>query len=190
MNNVNQHTPHTEPLHPAPSAARIAELIAPASARCDFERGWFWTAAPSAHESEQDTLAFRQRPDGDGIDVRCKSAGCRRERMIKRSGDAQRRVDLVPGLRRPLPTPRTGSETADEALTRRASDSNQSPRAQLERHPPDVRAAAAGPRRWRSASTCRSSPSTPSVSGWGGLGSFAASSSSRRGALAKAARKR
>ena len=29
-------------------------------------------------------MAFRQRPDGDGIDVRCKSAGCRRERIIKR----------------------------------------------------------------------------------------------------------
>ena len=65
-----------------PTAARIADLIAPHQ-RVRFERGWFWTAAV-CHESEQDTLAFRQRPDGDGIDVRCKSAGCRREQVIKR----------------------------------------------------------------------------------------------------------
>ncbi len=65
-----------------PTAARIAELIAPQH-RVRFERGWFWTAA-TCHESEQDLLAFRQRPDGDGIDVRCKSAGCSRERIIRR----------------------------------------------------------------------------------------------------------
>ncbi|MCY4619183.1 MAG: hypothetical protein OXD50_11655 [Chloroflexi bacterium] len=65
-----------------PTAARIAELIAPRQ-RVRFERGWFWTAAV-CHESEQDLLAFRQRPDGDGIDVRCKSAGCSRERIIRR----------------------------------------------------------------------------------------------------------
>ena len=64
-----------------PSAARIADLIAPAQ-RVRFERGWFWTAA-ACHDSEQDQLSFRQRPDGDGIDVRCKSAGCSRERIIR-----------------------------------------------------------------------------------------------------------
>ena len=81
MNNVNQHTP-TRSRYTGPSAARIADLIAPRQ-RVRFERGWFWTAAV-CHESEQDTMTFRQRPDGDGIDVRCKSAGCRRERIIKR----------------------------------------------------------------------------------------------------------
>ena len=81
MNNVNQHTP-TRSRYTGPSAARIADLIAPRQ-RVRFERGWFWTAAV-CHESEQDTMVFRQRPDGDGIDVRCKSAGCRRERIIKR----------------------------------------------------------------------------------------------------------
>ena len=81
MNNVNEHTP-TRSRYTGPSAARIADLIAPQQ-RVRFERGWFWTAAV-CHESEQDTLAFRQRPDGDGIDIRCKSAGCRRERIIKR----------------------------------------------------------------------------------------------------------
>ena len=65
-----------------PTAARIAELIAPRQ-RVRFERGWFWTEAV-CHESEQDRLSFRQRPDGDGIDVRCKSAGCSRERIIRR----------------------------------------------------------------------------------------------------------
>ena len=81
MNNVNQHTP-ARSRYTGPSAARIAELIAPRQ-RVRFERGWFWTAA-ICHESEQDLVAFRQRPDGDGIDVRCKSAGCRREQVIKR----------------------------------------------------------------------------------------------------------
>ena len=75
-------TARTRSRYTGPAAARIAELIAPQQ-RVRFEQGWFWTAAV-CHESEQDTLAFRQRPDGDGIDVRCKSAGCRRERIIKR----------------------------------------------------------------------------------------------------------
>ena len=75
-------TTGTRSRYTGPSAAGIADLIAPQQ-RVRFERGWFWTAAV-CHESEQDTLSFRQRPDGDGIDVRCKSAGCRRERIIKR----------------------------------------------------------------------------------------------------------
>ncbi len=65
-----------------PTAARIAELIAP-QRRVRFERGWFWTEA-ACHDSEQDLLGFRQRPDGDGIDVRCNSTGCSRERIIRR----------------------------------------------------------------------------------------------------------
>lgn len=81
MSNVNERTP-TRVRYTGPSAARIADLIAPRQ-RVRFERGWFWTAAV-CHESEQDLLAFRQRPDGDGIDVRCRSAGCRREQVIKR----------------------------------------------------------------------------------------------------------
>ena len=63
-----------------PSAARIADLL---PQRVRFERGWFWTTAV-CHESEQDLLGFRQRPDGDGIDVRCTSADCKRERVIRR----------------------------------------------------------------------------------------------------------
>lgn len=80
---VNKSTrTHARSRYTGPSAARIADLIAPQQ-RVRFERGWFWTAAV-CHDSEQDTMAFRQRPDGDGIDVRCKSAGCRREQVIKR----------------------------------------------------------------------------------------------------------
>ena len=83
VSNVREST-RTRSRYTGPTAARIAELIAQ-SQRVRFERGWFWTAAV-CHESEQDEdlVAFRQRPDGDGIDVRCKSAGCRRERIIKR----------------------------------------------------------------------------------------------------------
>ncbi len=81
LNNVRE-SARTQSRYTGPSAARIADLIAPQQ-RVRFERGWFWTAA-ACHDSEQDTLAFRQRPDGDGIDVRCKSVGCRRERIIKR----------------------------------------------------------------------------------------------------------
>ncbi len=66
-----------------PSAARIADLL---PQRVRFERGWFWTAAV-CHESEQDRLGFRQRPDGDGIDVRCQRTDgedrCSRERAIR-----------------------------------------------------------------------------------------------------------
>ena len=90
MRDTNEHTSKTTSAtttgtrsrYTGPTAARIAELIAPQQ-RVRFEQGWFWTAAV-CHESEQDTMAFRQRPDGDGIDVRCKSAGCRRERIIRR----------------------------------------------------------------------------------------------------------
>ncbi len=66
-----------------PSAARIADLL---PQRVRFERGWFWTAAV-CHDSERDQLQFRQRPDGEGIDVRClRTEGedrCSRERAIR-----------------------------------------------------------------------------------------------------------
>ena len=41
-----------------------------------FERGWFWTTTVICHGGRPDGLAFRQRPDGDGIDVRCHTGGC------------------------------------------------------------------------------------------------------------------
>ena len=85
MKNVNHNTSTrstTRGRYVGPSAARIAELLA-ADRRVRFERGWFWTAA-FCHDSELDLMAFRQRPDGDGIDVRCRSVGCPRERIIHR----------------------------------------------------------------------------------------------------------
>ena len=55
-----------------PSAARIADLL---PHRVSFEKGWFWTAAV-CHGGQSDGLAFRQRPDGNGIEVRCHTQGC------------------------------------------------------------------------------------------------------------------
>ena len=56
-----------------PSAARIADLL---PHRVSFERGWFWTTTAVCHGGKSDGLAFRQRPDGEGIDVRCHTGGC------------------------------------------------------------------------------------------------------------------
>ena len=56
-----------------PSARRIADLL---PHRVSFERGWFWTSTAVCHGGQSDGLAFRQRPDGNGIDVRCHTGGC------------------------------------------------------------------------------------------------------------------
>ena len=58
-----------------PSARRIADLL---PHRVSFERGWFWTSTAVCHGGKSDGLAFRQRPDGNGIDVRCHTGGCGR----------------------------------------------------------------------------------------------------------------
>ncbi len=55
-----------------PSARRIADLL---PHRVSFERDWFWTTTAICHGGKSDALAFRQRPDGEGIDVRCRT-GC------------------------------------------------------------------------------------------------------------------
>ena len=55
-----------------PSALRIADLL---PHRVSFERGWFWTTT-FCHGGKSDGLAFRQRPDGNGIEVRCHTEGC------------------------------------------------------------------------------------------------------------------
>ena len=59
-----------------PSALRVADLL---SHRVSFERGWFWTTTEICHGGKSDGLAFRQRPDGIGIDVRCHTRGCSRD---------------------------------------------------------------------------------------------------------------
>ena len=58
-----------------PSARRIAGLL---PRRGSFERGWFWTTTAICHGGKSDGLAFRQQPDGEGIDVRCHTGGCSR----------------------------------------------------------------------------------------------------------------
>ena len=61
-----------------PSAARIANLL---PHRVSFERGWFWTTSV-CHGASSDGLAFRQRPDGEGIEVKCHTGGCGRGVVI------------------------------------------------------------------------------------------------------------
>ncbi len=56
-----------------PSASQIADLL---PHRVSLERGWFRTTTAICHGGRSDGLAFRQRPDGGGIDVRCHSGGC------------------------------------------------------------------------------------------------------------------
>ena len=62
----------TKERYTGPSAGRIADLL---PQRVTFEKGWFWTKAV-CHDGESDGLAFRQQPDGNGIDVRCHTRGC------------------------------------------------------------------------------------------------------------------
>ncbi len=63
-----------------PSAGHIASLI---PHEVSFERGWFRTSAAVCHGGDEpDGLAFRQRPDGNGIDVRCHSGGCTRGHIV------------------------------------------------------------------------------------------------------------
>ena len=56
-----------------PSARRIADLL---PQRVRFDRGWFWTTTAICHGGKSDGLAFRQRPDGEGIEIRCHTGGC------------------------------------------------------------------------------------------------------------------
>ena len=63
-----------------PSARRIADLVPHG---VSFEQGWFRTSTAVCHEGEEpDGLAFRQRPDGNGIDVRCHTGGCTRGQVV------------------------------------------------------------------------------------------------------------
>ena len=62
-----------------PSAARVADML---PHRVSFDRGWFWTTTAICHGGKSDGLAFRQRPDGEGIDARCHTGGCSRGLVI------------------------------------------------------------------------------------------------------------
>ena len=63
----------TKEQYTGPSALRIANLL---PHRVSFERGWFWTTTAVCHGGKSDGLAFRQRPDGNGIETRCHTGGC------------------------------------------------------------------------------------------------------------------
>jgi hypothetical protein len=63
-----------------PSARRIADLV---PHEVSFERSWFRTTTAVCHEGDEpDGLAFRQRSDGNGIDVRCHTGGCTRGHIV------------------------------------------------------------------------------------------------------------
>ncbi|MDE2752690.1 MAG: hypothetical protein OXI83_08960 [Gemmatimonadota bacterium] len=63
-----------------PSAGRIARLV---PHQVSFERGWFRTTTAVCHDGDEpDGLAFRQRPDGNGVDVRCHTGGCTRGHIV------------------------------------------------------------------------------------------------------------
>ena len=62
-----------------PNAGQVASLI---PHRVSFDKGWFWTTTRICHGGESEGLAFRQRPDGNGIDVRCHTGGCSRGLVV------------------------------------------------------------------------------------------------------------
>ena len=63
-----------------PSALTIANLLTLRYVR--YRRGWFWTTTAICHGGDSQGLAFRQRPDGNGIDARCHTRGCSRDEAI------------------------------------------------------------------------------------------------------------
>ena len=71
---------HKTERYTGPSAKRIADLL---PHRVSFERGWFWTTTAICHGGKSDGLAFRQRPDGNGIE----NGSGRRRGLLGRRGD-------------------------------------------------------------------------------------------------------
>lgn len=74
-----------------PSAARVADLL---PHRVSFAKGWFWTTTTVCHGGKSDGLAFRQRPDGEGIEVRCHTRGCTSGVVITEMGSPHRASHL------------------------------------------------------------------------------------------------
>ena len=62
-----------------PSALWIANLL---TRTVRYRHGWFRTTTAICHGGDSQGLAFRQRPDGNGIDVRCLTRGCSRDEAI------------------------------------------------------------------------------------------------------------
>ena len=68
-----------------PSALTIANLLMRANLltrTVRYRHDWFWTTTAFCHGGDSQGLAFRQRPDGNGIDVRCHTRGCSRDEAI------------------------------------------------------------------------------------------------------------
>ena len=66
-------------LYVGPSTLWIANLL---TCTVRYRQGWFWTTTAICHGGDSRALAFRQRPDGNGIDVRCHTRGCSRDEAI------------------------------------------------------------------------------------------------------------
>lgn len=116
MENVNQQATSAHAAsrsrYVGPSAGRIADLL-PDPVR--FERGWLWTSDRICHGGHAQRLAFRQRPNGEGIDVRCHEGGCRRSHVISR-------LEAVIGL--PIDTAYAPGPEAPASPATPASDGN------------------------------------------------------------------
>ena len=110
---------HMTERYTGPSAKRIADLL---RHRVSFERGWFWTTTAICHGGKSDGLAFRQRPDGNGIDVHCHTGGCSAGVVItnvrRSSGCPSGRPTNRCATRQPRP-PRSGLGGSDSGSGRR-----------------------------------------------------------------------
>ena len=68
-----------------PSALTIANLLTRTSLLTRivrYRQDWFWTTTAFCHGGDSQGLAFRHRPDGNGIDVKCHTRGCSRDEAI------------------------------------------------------------------------------------------------------------
>ena len=68
-----------------PNALTIANLLTRTNRltrTVRYRQGWFWTTTAFCHGGDSQGLAFRQRPDGNGIDVKCHTRGCSRDEAI------------------------------------------------------------------------------------------------------------
>jgi len=70
-----------------------------------FERDWFWTEATCHVGEKGDRLAFRQRPDGNGIDARCLDGGCSPVVAVDALGSQARWLLRGPAAYEPLVQP-------------------------------------------------------------------------------------
>ena len=62
-----------------PSVFRIADFM---TRTVRYGQGWFWTTTAFCHGGDSEDLAFRDRPDGNGIDVRCHTRSCSRDEVL------------------------------------------------------------------------------------------------------------